>query len=78
MAPAATAEGADTLTLTVTWKAEQDGLALADEIWLSIQMFVDGLIDAFKKSVPKRLRRLGVPLIHGSVSARQWPPPSMP
>ncbi len=42
----------------LTWKAEQDGLALADEIWLSVQIFVDGLIDAFERSVPKRLRRV--------------------
>jgi len=41
----------------LTWEAEQDGLALADEIWLSVQTFIDGLIGAFERSVPKRLRR---------------------
>jgi len=41
----------------LTWKREQDGLALAEDVWASVQTFVDDLIGAFEKSVPKRLRR---------------------
>ena len=41
----------------LSWQAEQDGLALANEIWLSVQEFIDGLINSFERSVPKRLRR---------------------
>lgn len=41
----------------LTWKDDQDGIALAEELWLSIQVFVDGLLDCFEKAVPKRLRR---------------------
>ena len=39
------------------WDQERDGLALAEELWRATQLFVDQLIDAFEKSVPKRLRR---------------------
>lgn len=42
----------------LTWNQEQDGLALAEDIWLSVQDFVDGLIDAFERAVPKRLLRI--------------------
>jgi len=42
----------------LTWKDEQDGIALAEELWLSIQAFIDGVIGAFEQAVPKRLRRV--------------------
>jgi hypothetical protein len=41
----------------LTWNQKRDGLALAEEIWQTVQNFVDELIQAFEKSVPKRLRR---------------------
>lgn len=41
----------------LTWDREQDGIVLAEEIWDSVRSFLDALIDAFEKSVPKRLRR---------------------
>ena len=41
----------------LTWAGEQDGIELAEQIWDSLQQFVEGLIGAFEKSVPKRLRR---------------------
>lgn len=44
----------------LTWTREQDGLALAEEVWLSVQTFVEELIEAFEKSVPKRMRRAGL------------------
>lgn len=41
----------------LTWTQEQDGLVLAEQIGQSVQRFMDDLISAFEKSVPKRLRR---------------------
>jgi hypothetical protein len=43
----------------LTWSQRRDGLALAEELWQTIQSFVDELIEAFERSVPKRLRRVG-------------------
>ena len=40
----------------LTWQADQDGLALANEIWLAVQEFIDSLLSSFERSVPKRLR----------------------
>src|SRR5262249_28584630 len=41
----------------LTLPGEQDGIVLAEQIWDSVQRFVEGLIGAFEKSVPRRLRR---------------------
>lgn len=41
----------------LTWTREQDGLALAEDIWVSVKTFVVGLIGAFEKSVPRRMQR---------------------
>jgi hypothetical protein len=42
----------------LTWNQGRDGVALAEELWRTIQRFVDELIEAFENSVPKRLRRV--------------------
>ncbi|HEX5646455.1 MAG TPA: hypothetical protein VFX56_05750 [Nitrospira sp.] len=42
----------------LTWRDDQDGIALAEELWLSIQVFIDKLIESFEGAVPKRLRRV--------------------
>jgi len=42
----------------LTWNDERDGFAFAEELWKTIERFVDGLLNAFEKAVPKRLRKL--------------------
>ncbi len=39
------------------WELGRDGIALAEEIWLSVQTFVDQLLTAFDAAAPRRLRR---------------------
>ena len=39
-----------------TWNDGRDGIAFAEEVWNSIQVFIDDLLNAFEKAVPKRLR----------------------
>jgi hypothetical protein len=41
----------------LTWDQGRDGIAFAEDLWASVERFVDGLIEAFEMSVPKRLRR---------------------
>lgn len=36
-----------------------DGLTYAEDVWESVQAFIDGLLDAFEAAVPQRLRRDG-------------------
>jgi hypothetical protein len=38
------------------WANNRDGVIVAEEIWDAIQSFMDGLLDAFEKATPKRLR----------------------
>ena len=40
-----------------TWVDDRDGVAFAEELWLSVQDFIDALLTAFEKAVPRRLRR---------------------
>jgi hypothetical protein len=39
------------------WDKERDGLLVAEELWKATQSFIDQLIGAFEKAVPRRLRR---------------------
>jgi len=39
-----------------TWNDERDGIAFAECLWQAVQEFVDDLLTAFEKAVPKRLR----------------------
>ena len=41
----------------LTWDQERDGFIFAEELWQAIQNFIDEILDAFEKSVPKRLRQ---------------------
>lgn len=41
----------------LTWHTGQDGVALAEDMWVSIQEFLDGLLAAFEKAAPRRMRR---------------------
>lgn len=41
----------------LTWDENRDGVVFADELWTSIEVFMEGLIQAFEKAVPKRFRR---------------------
>ena len=40
----------------LNWDAGRDGITLAEEIWSSVQDFVNKLLIAFETAVPKRLR----------------------
>lgn len=40
----------------LTWDQERDGFVFAEESWQAIQNFIDEILEAFEKSVPKRLR----------------------
>ena len=42
--------------ILLTWHDARDGFAFADELWTSIETFIEGLLDAFEASIPKRLR----------------------
>jgi len=41
----------------LTWHDKRDGLVFAEELWSSIESFMDDLIAAFENAVPRRLRR---------------------
>jgi hypothetical protein len=41
----------------LTWDQERDGFIVADELWTAVQSFIDDLLSAFERSVPRRLRR---------------------
>lgn len=41
----------------LSWHAGHDGVALAEAMWQDVQVFVDGLLTAFERAVPKRMRR---------------------
>ena len=41
----------------LSWRPGHDGVALAEEMWQQAQVFVDGLLTAFERAVPKRMRR---------------------
>jgi hypothetical protein len=41
----------------LAWNQNRDGFTLAEELWQAIQTFIDDLLDAFEKAVPKRLRK---------------------
>ena len=41
----------------LTWHDERDGIAFAEELWASIEDFMEGLVEAYEKAVPKRLRK---------------------
>ncbi len=41
----------------LSWRPGHDGVALAEEMWRHVQVFVDGLLTAFERANPKRLRR---------------------
>jgi hypothetical protein len=40
----------------LTWDEHRDGVTFAEEIWTSIEAFMEGLIQAFEKAVPRRFR----------------------
>jgi hypothetical protein len=42
---------------TLTWNDGRDALAFAEDLWASVDDFMERLIEAFEKSTPKRLRR---------------------
>jgi hypothetical protein len=41
----------------LTWNDNRDAMEFAELLWASIEEFIDKLLTAFEKSVPKRLRR---------------------
>jgi hypothetical protein len=41
----------------MTWDERRDGVVFAEELWASIEAFMEGLIQAFEKAVPRRFRR---------------------
>jgi hypothetical protein len=43
-----------------TWADDRDGVAFAEELWLSVQDFIDALLTAFEKAVPRRRAAAGV------------------
>jgi hypothetical protein len=61
-----------------TWNDGRDGIAFAEEVWKSIQVFIDDLLNAFEKAVPKRLRPQKGPWPGGHRHAlpRRSPPPA--
>lgn len=42
---------------TLTWDQHRDGVVFAEELWTSIDAFMEALIYAFEKAVPRRFRR---------------------
>jgi hypothetical protein len=42
---------------TLTWRDKRDALIFAEELWTSVNDFMEHLIEAFEKATPKRLRR---------------------
>lgn len=41
----------------LTWDEHRDGAVFAEELWTSIEAFMEGLIEAFEKAMPRRFRR---------------------
>ena len=41
----------------LTWARERDGIVVAEDIWRAVELFLDELLAAFERAVPKRLRR---------------------
>lgn len=41
----------------LSWRQGHDGVVLAEEMWPAVQAFMDGLLTAFERAVPKRMRR---------------------
>ena len=41
----------------LTWDEHRDGVVFAEELWTSIEAFMESLIQAFEKAVPRRFRR---------------------
>lgn len=39
------------------WSDQRDGRVFAEELWRSVEKFVDSLLEAFEQAVPDRLRR---------------------
>jgi hypothetical protein len=39
------------------WGEDRDAWTFAEELWRSIEKFMDGLLDAFESAMPKRLRK---------------------
>lgn len=40
----------------LTWNQRRDGFIFAEELWMTIKNFIDNLLDAFEKAVPKRFQ----------------------
>lgn len=40
----------------LTWNQNRDVIRFAEDLWASIEQFIDGLLAAFEKAVPRRLR----------------------
>jgi hypothetical protein len=41
----------------LTWSDHRDGITFAEELWTSVQTFIEALIEAFERAVPRRLRK---------------------
>ena len=41
----------------LTWAWERDGIVVVEDIWRAVELFLDELLAAFERAVPKRLRR---------------------
>ena len=41
----------------LTWNDRRDGIVFAEELWTSVETFMEGLIEAFERAVPRRLRK---------------------
>jgi hypothetical protein len=41
----------------LTWNDHRDGIVFAEELWTSVETFIESLIEAFDRAVPKRLRK---------------------
>jgi hypothetical protein len=41
----------------LTWNDHRDGIVFAEELWTSVETFMEGLLDAFERAVPRRLRK---------------------
>jgi hypothetical protein len=40
-----------------TWQQDRDGFDFADHLWEEVETFIDDLLDAFERAIPRRLRR---------------------
>jgi hypothetical protein len=41
----------------LTWNDHRDGIVFAEELWISVETFMEGLIEVFERAVPRRLRK---------------------